>query len=169
MGISPTLIRLSLVVAIGIAIVAVYHGGDPLSPRAMAPAAFETPVNARNGVAINGYDPVAYFLNGEAELGSSTYTTVWRGVEWRFVSGRHLALFRAQPARYAPQFGGFSVYGAAQGKAYDADPTLFDIIDGKLYFSHNERVRDLWLENPDGYIAEADRVWRASPGGDVNG
>lgn len=161
MGVSPTVIRLSLVAAMGIAIVAIYRGGDPLTPRALAPAAIETPVNVRNGMAINGYDPVAYFLEREAVPGVPYYTTIWRGAEWRFVSGRNLALFRARPTRYAPQYGGFSVYGVALGKAYDADPTLFDIIDGKLYLSHNKRVRDLWLENPDGYIAEADRVWRA--------
>ena len=161
MGASPTLIRLSLIAAMGIAAIAIYRGGDPLRSQALAPAAIETAVNARNGVAINGYDPVAYFLEGEPEPGNPYYTTVWRGAEWRFVSSRNLALFRAQPTRYAPQFGGFSVYGVARGKAYDADPRLFDIIDGKLYFSPNQRVRDLWLENPEGYIAEADRIWRA--------
>ena len=61
-------------------------------------------------------------------------------------------MFRSDPDRYLPQFGGFSVYGVALGKAYDVNPETFDVVDGKLYLSRNDRVRDLWHTNRDGYI-----------------
>lgn len=117
-------------------------------------------VNATDGIAIHGYDPVAYVVDHEAVPGSSEYTADWRGAEWRFSSGRNRALFLDDPVRYAPQYGGFGAYGAAIGKAYDVDPSVFDVIDGRLYLHRNGRVRELWQRNPKGYIAEADDTWR---------
>jgi len=117
-------------------------------------------VNASDGTAIHGHDPVAYLVDHEAVPGSPEFAVSWRGAEWRFSSARNRALFLGDPTRYAPQYGGFGAYGTAIGKAYDVDPTVFDVIDGRLYLHRNDRVRDLWLRNPEGYIAEADDTWR---------
>ncbi len=117
-------------------------------------------VNNRDGVAIHGYDPVAYFDDLEAVPGEPGIETVWAGTRWRFSSERNRARFLDDPRRYAPQYGGFEAYGVALGKAYDVDPTVFDVIDGKLYLHRNDRVRELWQRNPGGYIAEADAAWR---------
>ncbi|GHD55189.1 hypothetical protein GCM10017083_33750 [Thalassobaculum fulvum] len=117
-------------------------------------------VNAADGVAIHGYDPVAYLEDHEAVAGLPEFATTWRGVEWRFSSARNLSRFLADPVGYAPQYGGFGAYGVSIGKAYDVDPTVFDVVDGRLYLHRNARVRELWLRNPTGYIAEADETWR---------
>lgn len=59
------------------------------------------------GVAIKGYDAVAYFTDGRATPGKAAFEYTWRGAKWRFASAEHRELFATQPARYAPQFGGF--------------------------------------------------------------
>lgn len=117
-------------------------------------------VNATDGIAIHGYDPVAYLVDHEAVPGSPEFAASWRGTEWRFSSARNRELFLSDPVRYAPQYGGFSAYGTSLGKAYDVDPAVFDVIDGRLYLHRNDRVRELWQRNPKGYIAEADDTWR---------
>lgn len=117
-------------------------------------------VNARDGIAIHGYDPVAYLDDHEAVRGSPAFTARWNGAEWHFSSARNRARFLHDPVGYAPQYGGFEAYGVAIGKAYDVDPAVFDVIDGRLYLHRNDRVRELWQRNPEGYIAEADETWR---------
>lgn len=117
-------------------------------------------VNSQSGIAIHGYDPVAYIEDHEAVPGSPEITASWQGVEWRFDSARNRNLFLQDPASYTPQYGGFEAYSASQGKTYDIDPTVFDVVDGKLYLHRNDRVRELWQRNPRGYIAEADAAWR---------
>lgn len=128
------------------------------------PAEFAEPinyaVNVRDGLAIHGYDPVAYLEDHEAVPGSPEFAARWRDAEWRFSSARNRTRFLNDPVGYAPQYGGFEAYGVAIGKAYDVDPTVFDVIDGRLYLHRNSRVRELWQRNPDGYIAEADETWR---------
>lgn len=140
---------------------AVLGGGVALSKQ--EPAGVEETlryaVNDLAGPAIHGYDPVAYVEDHEATPGHPELATVWRGTEWRFVSERNRSRFLDNPVAYAPQYGGFSAYGAALGKAHDIDPLVFDVIDGKLYLHRNDRVRDLWSRNPEGYIAEADEAW----------
>ena len=59
------------------------------------------------GLAINGYDPVAYFTQGKPLKGSEQFSFQWMGAEWRFASAEHLDLFRANPEKYAPQYGGY--------------------------------------------------------------
>ncbi|EDP61297.1 YHS domain protein [alpha proteobacterium BAL199] len=116
-------------------------------------------VNSRDGLVIHGYDTVAYLDDYEAVPGSPEFSAEWRGGEWRFASPRNRARFLANPLAYAPQYGGFGAYGAAIGKAHDIDPTVFDVVDGKLYLHSNDRVQELWNRNPQGYIAEADEAW----------
>lgn len=117
------------------------------------------PVNDTAGVAIHGYDPVAYFTEHEAVRGDANIRFVFDGIIYQFSSEENLELFRADPLAYLPEFGGFSVFGIAKGKTYDTDPTAFDIIDGRLYLSRNEKVRGLWQSNPEGYISSASRNW----------
>lgn len=122
-------------------------------------------VNMRDdGIAIHGYDPVAYFVEGEARRGSTEFRYEKDGVTYLFSSQEHLDLFTANPELYVPEFGGYSVFGMARGKAYTTDPTVFDVIDGRLYLSRNEKVRELWMANPDGYIAQAEAAWRNANG-----
>jgi YHS domain-containing protein len=119
------------------------------------------PVNASSGVAINGYDPVAYFTDGEPVRGTPCLEMEYQGAAYRFSSQENLDRFALDPSAFLPQLGGFSVFGMAKGKRYDVNPTSFDIIDGKLYLSRNKKVRQLWQANPNGYLGRAEENWRA--------
>lgn len=152
---SGTLIRVALLAVVLGTGVAVSKQEPAISGKPLDHA-----VNASEGVAIHGYDPVAYIEDHEAAPGSPEFSANWQGVEWWFTSARNRARFLQDPAGYAPQYGGFEAYGVALGKSYDVDPTVFDVIDGRLYLHRNERVRELWQRNPEGYITEADETWR---------
>jgi YHS domain-containing protein len=155
----PAFFRLSVITgaaAIGAVFVAC-GAGVPASGAATHGSA---PVFARDGVALGGYDPVSYFFESEPTPGSATHQVTWQGTVWYFTSAENALRFRENPELYAPQYGGYSLYGMSRGKAYAADPKVFDIIDGKLYLSRNDAVREIWQRNPSGYIATADRKWR---------
>lgn len=118
-------------------------------------------MNQTDGVAISGYDPVAYFVDGEPARGTPCFEMDYQGTVYRFSSEENLEIFARDPAAYLPQLGGYSVFGMAKGKRYDINPTAFDIIDGKLYLSRNKKVRELWQVNPEGFIDRAEENWRA--------
>lgn len=118
------------------------------------------PVNQDfGGSAINGYDTVAYFTEGEALYGSEKFTHRWRGATWYFVSERHRRLFAADPVRYAPQYGGYCAYAMSHGYAVAIDPSVWTIVDGKLYLNKRYARAD-WLTDIAAHIASADRVWQ---------
>ncbi|UUX48243.1 YHS domain protein [Nisaea acidiphila] len=117
-------------------------------------------VSIRDGFAIDGYDPVAYFSDHKAVRGNETLAVEFNGARFLFANRENRDRFLTDPRHFLPQFGGFSTYGVAKGKLYAADPEVFDIIDGRLYLSRNEKVRDLWQRNPAGYIDLAENNWR---------
>jgi len=118
-------------------------------------------INQTDGVAIDGYDPVAYFVDGEPARGTPRFEMEYQGSIYRFSSEENLEAFSRDPSAYLPQLGGYSVFGMAKGKRYDINPTAFDIIDGKLYLSRNRKVRELWQVNLEGFINRAEENWRA--------
>jgi len=155
----PALFRISVfvgLVVIGAMIVTSGAGTTANSASIHGPT---TPVFEQEGIALGGYDTVAYFLDREPVPGSATHAVEWRGAVWHFTSAENALLFRDSPERFAPQYGGYSLYGMSRGKTYATDPRVFDIIDGKLYLSRNDRVRGIWQRNPLGYIAAADDNW----------
>jgi YHS domain-containing protein len=89
------------------------------------------------GLAVHGYDVVAFFTQGQPVLGSDAYTVAHGGGTYRFVSQAHLDVFKADPAKYEPAFGGFCAYGTALGKKFDGDPRYWKIVDGRLYLNLN--------------------------------
>lgn len=103
------------------------------------------------GVAINGYDTVAYFTQNKPVKGSDSFTTSYEGATWKFASKEHLALFKADPTKYAPQYGGYCAYGVAQGYLVSIEPEQFSIIDGKLYLNYDAGVQKKWTKDPAGY------------------
>lgn len=154
----PALMRVSAVLglaAVGGIFVACGAGMPANGAATVGPA----PVFERDGVALGGYDPVSYFVDPEPASGSPDHRVEWRGAVWYFTTAENAQLFRENPEHYAPQYGGYSLYGMSRGKAYTTDPRVFDIIDGKLYLSRNDAVREIWQRNPAGYIATADRKW----------
>jgi YHS domain-containing protein len=113
-------------------------------------------LGARGNIAILGYDTVAYFTDGRAVKGLDAYTAEYRGAKWKFASQAHLDLFKADPAKYAPQYGGYCAYGVAQGALVKIDPEQFKVVGGKLYLNFDAEVQKTWLEDPQRYIREAD-------------
>lgn len=129
------------------------------------PAAAASPVNTGlfGGVAIMGYDPVAYFTLGRAMKGSPEFEHHWLGTPWHFANAEHRDLFAADPARYAPQYGGFCTLGVGLDghAAENIDPErAWRIIDGKLYFVYDPTYAEE-LDGPgrDEWLASAEANW----------
>ena len=100
-------------------------------------------------VAIKGYDPVAYFTQNEAVVGSSKYSHHWLGATWHFASARHRDIFMRDPAKYAPQYGGYCADGVSLGTVTtNIDPKAWRIIEGKLYISYDPGAADGFEKNP---------------------
>lgn len=111
------------------------------------------------GVAIGGYDPVAYFEIGGKALGSPDFTAKHEGATYHFANAEHRDLFRADPARYAPQFGGYCAYGVRVGRKFDIDPDAFQIVDNRLFLLLNPGTQMVWRINRSENIDIADRIW----------
>ena len=116
-------------------------------------------VNATSGgVAIQGYDPVAYFTMGKPVKGTKEFAHEWLDVTWQFSSAEHRDLFVADSIMYAPQHGGFCSVGAVDGGQYATDPKAWRIVDGKLYLFYDNATAAGW--NPDNpAVVKADEDW----------
>lgn len=125
------------------------------------PAAAEPPVYQVQGVALGGSDPVAYFLVGEPRQGSPAFSADYDGAAWHFLSAEHRDLFVADPARYAPQYGGWCAFAAAKNAKAPTDPAAWRIVGDKLYLNYSIEVQRRWLTDPAGFIAAADANWPA--------
>jgi YHS domain-containing protein len=131
---------------------------------ALAPPALGE-VNTASGVAIGGYDPVAYFTDGRPVRGSRRHRLAWNGAFWFFASEEHQDAFAAGPEKYAPRYGGFCAYGVAQNAKVKIDPQAWSIVDGRLYLNYDTRVQHIWVQDKARYIGEADRNWPALEAG----
>ncbi|MGB0694079.1 MAG: YHS domain-containing (seleno)protein [Rhodospirillaceae bacterium] len=116
------------------------------------------------GNAIRGYDPVAYFTEGKAVEGSEDLELDWDGATWRFASAENLAAFKADPTKYAPQFGGYCAWAVSQGYTASIDPEAWDIVNGKLYLNYSTGIQKKWQQNRDANIAAGERNWPAALG-----
>ena len=119
------------------------------------------PVNKTlfGGLAAQGYDVVAYFVDGRAVEGSDEFETSWHGATWRFASAAHRDLFTADPARYAPQYGGYCAWAVSQGYVADGDPEQWKIVDGRLFLNYNREVQQRWEADIAALVAKADGNW----------
>lgn len=124
----------------------------------IAQAAGSVNVNAQ-GVAVQGYDPVAYFVVGKPVKGSPEFTAAWNGATYWFANAAHQKAFQADPARYEPQFGGYCAYGVAQGAKPDIDPLAFAVVDGKLFLNLSPGVQKRWQADIPGHIRQANQNW----------
>jgi YHS domain-containing protein len=112
------------------------------------------------GVAIMGYDPVAYFTEGRPMKGSEELAYEWLGTPWHFATKEHRELFIDDPIRYAPQYGGYCVGEvAANGVTINIDPDAWAIIDGKLYLSYDKDHIAEIASRPEGYLVKAEANW----------
>lgn len=112
-----------------------------------------------NGLAIGGFDPISYFEAGRAIEGNNDHQKAWHGVGWRFQSEGNLILFAASPSVYAPRFAGYDPYAISNGIAAAGKPTIWEIINGRLYLFHNEVNRYLWHENHKKLAAVTHAKW----------
>ena len=140
----------SLTLVVGIGIFAI--------PALAAAASAGLNVDAQ-GVAIHGYDPVAYFTDGKAVKGSAQYSHKTGDATYHFASAKHRDQFAKAPAKYAPQFGGYCAMGTAMGKKLDVDPQAWRIVDGKLYLNLNKDVQKKWLSDVPGHLRQAGEKW----------
>ena len=111
------------------------------------------------GLALRSYDPVAYFTEGKPVIGTATYTATHNGATYRFASQENLEVFKSNPDKYVPQYGGFCAFGVAVGAKFDGDPELWKIEDGKLYLNLNPDIQEQWAKDIPGQIAKADKNW----------
>ncbi|HWB26928.1 MAG TPA: YHS domain-containing (seleno)protein [Chitinophagaceae bacterium] len=114
-----------------------------------------------DGIAVHGYDVVAYFTKSQPVKGDSKFALKWNNATWYFASQADLDLFKASPAKYAPQYGGYCAYGLSQGHKASTKPEAWTIINGKLYLNYNMDVKDKWQKDTNGYIVKADANWPA--------
>jgi YHS domain-containing protein len=116
-----------------------------------------------DGLAIGGYDPVAYFTTGKAVEGSKDYSYTVDGATYRFVSAGNRDAFRAAPAKYRPQYGGWCAYAmGAKGEKVEVDPKTFKVLDGKLYLFYNKYFNNTlksWNKDEAGLKMNADANW----------
>jgi YHS domain-containing protein len=112
-----------------------------------------------SNVAIRGYDPVAYFTVGRPTEGSATFKATYQGAEFHFANAANRAAFIANPARYAPQYGGYCAYAVSQGGTAGIDPNAWSVVNGKLYLNINRSIQTRWQADRANYIAAADRNW----------
>lgn len=109
--------------------------------------------------AIRGYDPVAYFTEDKAVEGSDEFTFEYNQATWLFSSKQNLDLFKADPTKYAPQYGGYCAYAVSQGSTASIKPELFTIVDGKLYLNYSDSINKKWRANKDNFIIGGDKNW----------
>ncbi len=117
----------------------------------------------KDGLAIGGYDPVAYFNNQKPVRGKPEFAWSWMGAKWQFASKANLEAFKSQPDKYSPQYGGYCAYGMSDGDGHKAStlPETFTIVDGKLYLNYNLKVKEIWLKDQSSRIDKANRNWPA--------
>ena len=114
-----------------------------------------------NGSAIGGYDPVAFHTAGKPMKGDAAITSIYQGVTWNFASTANRDLFAAEPAKYAPAFGGWCSVGASKGKKIDIDPNYFAVVDGQLYLNSSKGAHEnVFLADVPGTIMKGEQNWK---------
>lgn len=123
------------------------------------PAEAQLVNRSRSGLAIDGYDPVAYFTEGRAVPGNPSIEFTWNGTRYRFSTAANRERFEKDPAAYVPQYGGFCAYAVSRGYTASVDPDAWAVVDGKLYLNYSKRVQRLWQEDVPGNISKGDQNW----------
>ena len=113
----------------------------------------------KNGLALQGYDPVAYFTDGKPVKGSPQFTAAYKGAKYRFASAEHKQLFEKSPTKYEPQFGGFCGYAASINKLAPIEVEYFQVLHDRLILQHNKKAWDLWHKDVEGNLKKADSKW----------
>lgn len=137
-----------------LAVGAVLLGFGMHAARAAAPI-----YGADKGPALGGFDAVAYFTDGQPVEGDPRFSHEWNGATWRFASQAHLDRFKAEPERFAPQYGGYCAFAMSSGTFAPGDAKRWRIVDDKLYLNANRFAQSLWEINIPGRVRDADGRW----------
>lgn len=116
-------------------------------------------LNLENGVAIQGYDPVAFFTDHRPVKGNAQFQSEYRGAKYYFASVEHRTAFDKEPAKYEPQFGGFCAYGASRGKTVPVKIETWEIVNGRLLLQYDLDVKSKFEKDPQGTLKKADQNW----------
>ena len=116
-------------------------------------------VYQKDGIAINGYDAVAFFTEKMPVKGDRQFKYSYKNVDWLFSSSDNKELFKTSPEKYAPQYGGYCAFGTADGHKAPTQVNTWTIADDKLYFNYNMKVKDMWIKNMQPNIEKADKNW----------
>jgi len=109
--------------------------------------------------AVGGYDAVSFFSETGPVKGSADFSFEYNGKTWLFANSGNLELFISAPEKYAPQYGGYCAWAAAQDDLAPGDPKYWKIIDGKLYLNYSKKVQSDWEKDIPGFIAKANQNW----------
>jgi YHS domain-containing protein len=111
------------------------------------------------GIALQGYDAVAYFTDGQPKKGDPKFQTKLNGATYYFASADHLKKFKANPDAYRPQFGGFCAMGTALNKKFEGDPNVWKVVDNKLFLNVSPDTGKRWSQDIPGNVARANDNW----------
>jgi YHS domain-containing protein len=142
-------------VLLGIALIA------GIFPPSGVPAATDgqLAVNTDTGLAISGFDPVAYFTEGKALFGVPEFELNLDGAVWRFSNEGNRGAFKRHPEVYAPRFAGYDPMAIGRGRSVPGHPLIWVVVGQRLYFFYSEQTRGAFLADPGGVIDTAERKW----------
>jgi hypothetical protein len=130
-----------------------------VAPTAAAELPEPVVFNRYTGLAIDGFDPVAYFVDGKPRLGRPDLELRADGANWRFANEGNMAAFAANPEIYAPRFGGHDPMAVVRGAATAGHPEVWLIADGHLYLFYSDAARQGFARDPASAIEAAERHW----------
>jgi YHS domain-containing protein len=113
----------------------------------------------RNGIAIQGYDPVAFLTQHRPVQGKAEFASTYNGARYQFASSEDKTAFDKNPAMYEPQFGGYCAYGASRGKTAPIKIEAFQIVNGRLLMQYDTDIRDEFNKDQAGNLKLADQKW----------
>ena len=116
-------------------------------------------VSGASKIAVSGYDPVAFFTEAMAVNGSPFITAEYRDATYFFATEEHKKLFVENPAKFAPQYGGYCAYGVSLGKLFPVDISTWQVRDGKLYLNLNADILKKFNADLSGNVAKAEQHW----------
>src|SRR5882724_7617720 len=125
------------------------------------PASAKEPQYTNGGLALSGYDTVAYFSDGKPVKGHPENAIQWGGARWQFATAANRDAFVTNPGRYAPQYGGYCAYAVSKGYTASGDPMVWRIVEDRLYVNYSKSVQGLWEQDIPGHIAKANGNWPA--------
>ena len=110
-------------------------------------------------IAIGGFDAVTFFNNNLPKKGKKEFSHDWKGSKWYFSSGANQELFRRAPEKYAPQFGGYCAWAVSHGYTANGDPSVWKIVNGKLYLNYNLQIKEKWETEQQTLIQDGEKNW----------